>query len=132
MDQRQATLFSLASEKGIGIVVRSVLLKGLLSNRGKNLHPALKSVEDHLSKYNQVLSSSCEDLPTAATKFALSFKEVSAVLVGIDKMEYLQKSLQAANGIYFNESTLQISKQLAYPDPVFLNLHEWSVKGWLK
>jgi len=132
MDQRQAALFSLASQRGIGIVVRSVLLKGLLSDRGKNLHPALKGVEDHLSKYNRLLSSSCNNLPTAATKFALSFKEVSSVLVGIDKMEYLQKSLQAADGIYFDEATLQMSKQLAYPDPVFLNLHEWNLKGWLK
>ncbi|MCW3118952.1 MAG: aldo/keto reductase [Chitinophagaceae bacterium] len=131
MDQRQAALFSLASEKGIGIVVRSVLMKGLLSSRGKNLHPALKNVEDHLSKYNQVFSSTCEDLPAASTKFALSFKEVSSVLVGIDKMEYLQKSLEAADGNYFNETTLQLSRQLAYPDPAFLNLHEWNVKGWL-
>ncbi|MEJ7826739.1 MAG: aldo/keto reductase [Segetibacter sp.] len=132
MDQRQSALFSLALEKGIGIVVRSVLLKGLLSDRGKNLHPALKSVENHLSKYNQLFSSSLNDLPTAATKFALSFKEVSSVLVGIDKIEYLHKSLQAANGIYFDEVTLERSKQLAYPEPDFLNLHEWNVKGWLK
>ncbi len=132
MDQRQSSLFSLAKEKGIGIVVRSVLLKGLLSDRGKNLHPALKSVEEHLSKYNRLLSPSCNDLPTAATKFALSFKEVSSVLIGIDKKEYLDKSLQAADGIYFGDSTLQTSKELAYPEPDFLNLHEWNVKGWLK
>jgi len=132
MDQRQSALFSLAQQKGIGIVVRSVLLKGLLSDRGKNLHPALKNVEEHLSKYNQLISGSCNDLPTAATKFALSFKEVSSVLVGIDKMAYLNKSLQAADGNYFNDDTLQISKSLAYPEPDFLNLHQWSVKGWLK
>lgn len=132
MDQRQASLFPLAVEKGIGIVVRSVLLKGLLSDRGKNLHPALKGVTDHLSKYSQLLSSNIKDLPEAATKFALSFKEVSSVLVGMDKMEYLQKSLQAANGIYFDEATFQNSKQLGYPDPAFLNLHEWNLKGWLK
>lgn len=132
MDQRQASLFPLASEKGIGIVVRSVLLKGLLSDRGKNLHPALKGVGDHLTKYNRLLSSSCNNLPEAATKFALSFKEVSSVLVGMDKMEYLKKSLKAADGIYFDDATLQRSKQLGYPDPEFLNLHEWNLKGWLK
>lgn len=132
MDQRQSSLFSLAKEKGIGIVVRSVLLKGLLSDRGKILHPALKSVEEHLSKYNRLFSSSLNDLPTAATKFALSFKEVSSVLVGIDKMEYLHKSLHAADGTYFDEATLQTSKRLAYPEPDFLNLHDWDVKGWLK
>lgn len=132
MDQRQSSLFSSAKEQGIGIVIRSVLLKGLLSDRGKNLHPALKDVEEHLSKYRSLFSSSLNDLPTAATKFALSFKEVSSVLVGIDKMAYLENSLQAADGNYFDESTLQTSKQLAYPEPDFLNLHQWNVKGWLK
>lgn len=131
MDQRQGELFSGASQKGIGIVIRSVLLKGLLSERGKNLHPALNNVENHLLQYQELLSGSEIDLPTAATKFALSFKEVSSVLVGIDKMEYLHKSLQAADGKYFNGSKLERSKQLAYPDPSFLNLHQWSVNGWL-
>jgi aryl-alcohol dehydrogenase-like predicted oxidoreductase len=132
MDQRQSSLFSLAKERGIGIVVRSVLLKGLLSDRGKNLHPALKNVEQHLSKYNCLVSQDYNDLPTAATKFALSFDEVSSVLVGMDKMEYLHKALQAADGNYFANETLQTSKQLAYPEPDFLNLHQWNVNGWLK
>ncbi len=51
MDQSQEALFSLAAEKGIGIMVRSVLLKGILSEKGKNLHPALKDVEMHLKHY---------------------------------------------------------------------------------
>ncbi len=132
MDQRQLEKLSDAVKKGIGIVVRSVLLKGLLSKRGKNLHPALKEVEQHLMKYDELLSVTNEDLPTAAVKFALSFKEVSSVLVGMDKMEYLYKSLRAADGNYFDEATLEKSKKLSYPDPSFLNLHEWSVNGWLK
>ena len=51
MDQRQQILFELAAKSGIGIVVRSVLLKGLLSTRGTGLHPALQSVEEHIRKY---------------------------------------------------------------------------------
>ena len=47
MDQRQEALFSLASQGGIGILIRSVLLKGILSDRGRDLHAALKDVEDH-------------------------------------------------------------------------------------
>lgn len=40
------------------------------------------------------------NLPTLTTKFALSFEQVSSVLFGIDQMEYLQKALTAADGIY--------------------------------
>jgi aryl-alcohol dehydrogenase-like predicted oxidoreductase len=132
MDQRQQAFFSLASEKGIGIVIRSVLLKGLLSERGKNLHPALKEVEVHIESYKALLNNISPDLPTLAARFALSFKEISAVLVGIDKMEYLYKSLEAADGIYMDKIQQAQAKALRFPDPEFLNLHTWNQKGWFK
>ncbi len=131
MDQRQETLFSLATKKGIGIIIRSVLLKGILSERGRNLHPALKDVEAHKNRYNELLDGSME-LSGLATKFALSFPEVSSVLVGIDRVEYLHKSLEAANGNYLDDKTLLRAKELAYPDPDFLDLPEWDKKGWLR
>jgi aryl-alcohol dehydrogenase-like predicted oxidoreductase len=132
MDQRQQNLFSQATENGIGIVVRSVLLKGLLSAKGKALHPALKDVENHISLYDELLNQSSVDLPSFATKFALSFKEVSSILIGLDRLQYLYKSLEAADGKYFEGELLQRARELAYPDPGFLNLHSWNLKGWLK
>ncbi|MCK5704831.1 MAG: aldo/keto reductase [Cyclobacteriaceae bacterium] len=131
MDQRQADLFSLASQKGIGIIVRSVLLKGLLSDRGKNLNPALRNVEEHIKQYDKLWKMSFLDLSTLATKFALSFYEVSSILVGMDRLEYLYKSLEAANGDYFDKETMLRAKRLAYPDPEFLNLNNWDKMGWL-
>lgn len=132
MDQRQGALFSKAHEKGIGIIVRSVLLKGLLSNRGKNLHPALKDVEEHINNYSELLTGTDYNLPALATKFALSFPEVSAVLVGIDKKEYLEQSLKTADGIYLDEEKLNRAQQLAYPEPEFLNLPYWDKMNWLR
>lgn len=132
MDQRQKVLFPLASEKGVGIVVRSVLLKGLLSDRGKNLHPALSDVEDHIKCYDELLNGTPYDLSTLATKFVLSFPEVSAVLVGIDRLEYLHKSISAANGIYLGNQKLVRARELAYPDPEFLNLPHWDKMNWLR
>ncbi|MEJ7767251.1 MAG: aldo/keto reductase [Chitinophagaceae bacterium] len=132
MDQRQSGLFALALERGVGLIIRSVLFKGLLSNRGKDLHPALKSVEAHLTEYQQLLSPASPELPIAAIKFALSFSEISSVLVGMDKIEYLQKTLLAADGNYYGPEKLNLCKQLAYPDPAFLNLPLWARNGWLK
>lgn len=63
--------------------------------------------------------------------FALSFKEVSTVLVGIDLLEYLHKSLKAANGKYFEPVTLASAQKLEYPDPAFLDLRKWDKQGWL-
>lgn len=132
VDQRQAALFPLAFQAGVGIVVRSVLMKGLLSGRGKNLHPALSEVENHIKHCNALAEQSRMELSTLATKFALSFPEVSSILVGLDRMEYLYKCLEACNGGLLDKEIMARAKQLAYDDPEFLNLHTWSVKGWLK
>ena len=131
MDQSQVALFPLAAKKGIGIMVRSVLLKGILSKKGQDLHPALKDVEMHLKHYNELLNDSTPDLAKLAIKFALSFKKVSSVLVGIDRMDYLHKSLAAADNIYLNEKTLARAMQLGYPYPELLDLIKWDRMGWL-
>jgi len=132
MDQRQAVLFDVANQAGIGLVVRSVLIKGILSDRGRNLHPALKNVQDHRNRYLDLLDNNITTLSALATKFALSFSEISSVLVGIDRMKYLQQAIETANGNYLNSRTLAQAKELVYPEPDFINLKEWDQKGWLK
>ena len=132
IDQRQGKLFSLAEQNGVGIVVRSVLLKGILTDRGRNLHPELKSVQKHREVYNELLGKDVPSLPDLATKFVLSQREVSSVLIGIDKPEYLQSALMAVAGNYPYKKILDRARELAYPDPDFLDLHKWDVKGWLR
>lgn len=130
MDQRQGHCFAAAAAAGVGIVVRSVLLKGILGDKGLHLHPALKAVEDHVGKYAPLQN----ELPLAefAVKFALSSSEVSAVLIGIDKPEYLEATLRTADGRYLDACTLAVANALSYPDPAFLDLPAWDRNGWLK
>lgn len=132
MDQGHSFLFEQMQQQGIGIVVRSILLKGLLSDRGKNLHPALKNVEEHIEKYDNLLGRINLSLPELAIKFGLSHPEVSTVLVGLDKITYLNQTLKSANGVYLNEEELEEAKGLSYPDPTFLNLPYWDKMNWLK
>jgi aryl-alcohol dehydrogenase-like predicted oxidoreductase len=132
MDQRQKIYFDLAAEKGIAIVIRSVLMKGLLSNRGRDLHPALKDVENFIKNYHQLIGPEITDLTSLAIQFALSFGSVSSVLVGIDKFEYLSHSLEVAKSGPLNREIVKKGNQLAYPDPEFLNLSKWSKMKWLE
>ena len=131
MDPSQGAVFDRAAVKGAGIVVRSVLLKGILSEKGKPLHPALKEVERHVKQYEALLDASIPDLASLAIKFALSFGKVSSVLVGIDRMKYLQEALAAANGTYLGENALSRALALKYPHPEFLDLVRWDRMGWL-
>ncbi|MFD1140261.1 aldo/keto reductase [Larkinella insperata] len=131
MDQRQAALFARAQEKGVGIVIRSVLLKGLLTSKGGQLHPALADVENHIRRFDDLVQEPIPDLSTLAIRFALAFPEVSSVLVGIDKLAYLHRALAAVNGLALTTETADRARQLAYPDPTFLDLPHWDRMGWL-
>ena len=131
MDQRQGELFALAHKHGVGVVVRSVLFKGILTGRGDNLHPKLKSVQKYREVYDKLLSKQAPTLSELATKFVLSQKQVSSVLVGIDRREYLEQALAVANGRYLDDETLTKARELAYPEPEFLDLPKWDRLGWL-
>jgi len=132
LDQRHGAMFKAAEEKGVAIIVRSVLLKGLLSNKGRNLHPALRDVENHIKKYQELLQGTDWSISTLATKFGISFPEVSSVLIGIDRQEYLEQALKTVNGEYLTEAQLERAKQLEYPDPDFIDLSYWDQMNWLR
>jgi aryl-alcohol dehydrogenase-like predicted oxidoreductase len=132
LDQRHAQMFEEAARKGIGIFVRSVLCKGVLTDRNRFLHPKLAPVREHCELYLKKLNTENFSLSDIAAKFALSFREVSSVLIGIDKTEYLEKAIALADGHYFSEDQLKLAKTMAYPEPDFLDFPLWAKKGWLK
>jgi aryl-alcohol dehydrogenase-like predicted oxidoreductase len=131
MDQRQGEVFELAKEKGVGIVVRSVLFKGILTDNRRALHPALKSIDEHCELYRGLLDDGVCSLSELATRFVLSQDGVSSVLVGIDKFEYLEQALKVTGGKPLAEPVLERAKLMSYPDPDFLDLPKWSREGWL-
>ncbi len=132
MDQRHAALFAKIHSRGMGLIIRSVLMKGLLTEKGNNLHPVLADVERHIKTYDTLTARLNIKLSTLAPRFVLSFPQVSSILVGIDKLNYLEESIAAANGKYFDATLLKEAEGLAYPDPSFLDLPKWDREGWLK
>ncbi len=132
MDQRQGEVFSLAKASDIGIVVRSVLLKGVLTDKGEDLHSKLEPVKRHREKYKHLLTEDILTLYELALRFALSKVEVSSVLLGIDRMEYLTKAIETVKAGALDEMTLARISELAYLEPEFLDLPEWDRQGWLR
>ena len=139
MNQGQAQFLPLARQREIAMVVRSVLLKGILTDRGRNLyeklgfcHPKLKVVEEHREKYDQLLSEAVPRLSDLAIKFVLSHSDVSSVLIGTGRIGHLREALSAADGNYLDEKALARARELAYPEPDFLDLGMWLRMGWLR
>lgn len=131
MDQRQSAYFEKAHEEGVGLVARSVLMRGLLTDRSFQLHPALKEVQDHIHLFKALFTNERDNLPALAMQFASSHQAVSSVLVGIDKQVYLDEALGYFKGQYLSLSELDRAKELSYPNQAFLNLAQWDKNGWL-
>ncbi len=131
MDQSHGQFFEQAHKTGIAIIVRSVLMRGMLTDRIKKLHPALHAVEQHIYSYRRLVEGRFSSLPQFATRFALSHDAVSSVLVGIDKQQYLEEAIASAQGQRFDEDLLRQVQSMGYPQPGFLNLAEWDKNGWL-
>ncbi|WP_154858301.1 aldo/keto reductase [Cyclobacterium xiamenense] len=129
LDQRQDAVFGLASEKGVGLVVRSVLLRGLLTERGKDLQAPLAAIETHIRGYATLVEANGISLPEYAMRFALARPEVSSVLLGIDRREYLKQALQCLGKEPLSNSL--IAGGIPFPDPEFVDIPHWDRMGWL-
>ncbi|MGV3761333.1 aldo/keto reductase [Parapedobacter sp.] len=131
MDQSHGVHFEQAFKQGVGIIVRSVLMRGMLTDGVGSMHPALHDVEQHIKGYRALLGQKFTGLPQFATQFALAHEAVSAVLVGIDKPTYLEDAVACANARHFDEALLAQARAMKYPRPAELNLAEWDKNGWL-
>ncbi|MCK5802028.1 MAG: aldo/keto reductase [Lentisphaeria bacterium] len=130
LDQREGEFLEKAEAAGVGVVVRSVLFKGILTDRGRTLHSALADVQNQrrLLEREAREGMSLSDLATA---YAMSKRGVSSVLLGIDRMEYLDQALQAADFAPLPAKLMARCDALAFPDPELLDLPKWDRNGWL-
>ena len=130
LDQREAAWLDAAAAAGIGVVVRSVLCKGILTDRGRVLHPALRAVQEHRDRLVAAAPPGVA-LSAWATRFAMSCPGVGTVLVGIDRSDYLDQACAVAAAGALSPEQLRQAQALAFPDPEFLDLPGWDRRGWL-
>jgi aryl-alcohol dehydrogenase-like predicted oxidoreductase len=130
MDRREEQYLPAAREKGVGIVARSVLFKGILTDRGRRLHPALAPVADHRERLFEALPAGL-GLARAATQYILGMSGITSVLLGIDRPAYLEQALATANAEPLPPKNRQAWDRLPFPDPEFLDLPAWDRNGWL-
>ncbi len=129
LDQRLAdSVFPLAAEKNVGIIVRSVLLQGVLTERGDHLPDRLEALRSRSRQFRQLVSDSQTDLSPAqaALAFALAHPKIASVLVGVRTEEELEEDLQAGKTVLPDELLAQFYK-LRLDDPDLLNPGTWGL-----
>jgi len=97
-DQRLAAhVLPLAQAQNVGVMVRSVLLKGALTERAEYLPDHLETLRARSRHYRRLVTEAGLGLTAAqaAIAFALAQPQISAVLVGIRSQDELAENLPA-------------------------------------
>jgi 1-deoxyxylulose-5-phosphate synthase len=94
LDRRiEDTLLPAAEEKGIGILARSVLLKGALTERVEGLPEELALLKEAVRQIERLACSEVECLPELAYRYALGNPTIDSVLAGVISIQELGQAL---------------------------------------
>ena len=89
--QFEERVLPLAEENGVGVVIRSVLLKGALTYRYAHLPEELCELRTAVERVNSLCGDQDSSLPELAYRFVLAHPAVSTALVGTGRAHELQE-----------------------------------------
>ena len=94
--QFEERVLPLAKAKDIGVVIRSVLLKGALTYRYTHLPDELRELRTVVDKVNSLCGAQANSLPELAYRFVLAHPAVSTALVGTGRVHELEEIVSSA------------------------------------
>jgi aryl-alcohol dehydrogenase-like predicted oxidoreductase len=129
LDQRMLQdVLPAATEAGVGVIVRSAFLKGVLTPKAQWLPGPLAPLRDAAVRARDLLAGGSWDrLPEAAMRFCLSVPRVASVLAGARTIAELDEALAAEAAGPFEAQVLSSAAQLALTDERLLNPSHWPV-----
>lgn len=129
LDQRMASrVLPDAAAAGVGVLLRSALLKGALTPKAQSLSDALAPLRAQAQRVRDVLAGGRWDaLPAAAMRFCLSVPDVASVLAGVRTAEELEAALAAEAAGPLDEVRMAEARDLAIEDERLLNPSYWPV-----
>ena len=129
LDQRMRHSVARTAEKtGVGLIVRSVFLKGVLTDKAAWLPPELKELKVAAGKICRMMDCSWPELPQYALRYALSISGFSSVLVGVRKETELLQALDPANSDTLPSRLLELAAQFSLENPRLYNPAYWPVQ----
>ncbi len=133
-DQRLADrLFPAAARRRVGVMVRSVLLQGVLTERADYLPGRLEPLKARSRRFRQLVAEAARSprqttsglTPAqAAIAFALAEPRIGSVLVGMRTQTELEENLAAATAT-LSPDLIHELRQLRIDDPALLNPSNW-------
>lgn len=129
LDQRlEDSFFARAADSGVGVVARSVLLKGALTARADYLPDRLDLLRIRSREFRQKVRDTVPSLQPAqvAIGFALAHPQIHSVLVGISSESELRECLRATKQPLPEDLLLEL-RALRLDDPMLLDPGQWGI-----
>ena len=121
----EAQVLPLAQQQGVGIIVRSVLLRGVLTHRYHLLPEQLAELRSAIARLNSLVGADAGSLPEMAYRFVLANPAVSTALVGTARREELEAALAFADQGPLSPSLIAAIRQVTVRDSSQLNPGTW-------
>lgn len=117
-----------ARAAGVGVLTRSVLLKGTLTKRAQWLPPSLLALSQASERAVRELGTCWESLPSMALRFCLSVDGVHSVLSGVRNSGEVEDCLAACAAGPIPPVLLAKASGLALSDESLLNPTHWQLE----
>lgn len=125
LDRRpEANVVPEAEKAGVGLVARSVLLKGSLTNRVDLLSDELLELKTAVRRMREIAAREGMSLPELAYRYVLSHSTPQTALVGTATTHELAEAIAFAGGGISDDLLAEI-RSLPMPDARYLNPANW-------
>lgn len=129
LDRRlESRVFPLAEDMDVGLVARSVLLKGALSDRYRHLPAALAGLKTRVQQLETLASRQDMTLPELAYRYVISQKMPQTALVGTASIEELEQVIRFAESGPLSDDQITALRSMPMPEAYDLNPGNWPAK----
>lgn len=123
LDRRLEPLLPLAAQHGVGLMIRSVLMRGALTHRAEMLPDKLEPIRDGARRLARIAGNMA--LPELAYRYILSHPGPITALVGTGRIAELEAGcVYAARGPLDN-ATIAAIREVVVSEPALLDISRW-------
>ncbi len=123
--EMEADVLPLARQLDVGIIARSVLLKGVLSARAAHLPQPLAPLKHAAEALATLAGVSVHALPALAYRYVLGLAGVSAVLIGTAHQEELAACIGYVQQTPLTPELMAAMRDIVVTQPALLNPSNW-------